>query len=154
MVNIESCFVLRNGENIKLEKEVTPEEVEIMSLQQMHTAHFTLCAMRNFMKNKARRDHDCMTAYIECTGQAAEHTEKQDDSRNTSRIWECLSPEERKQMEWQVPSPAVRLLPVVTQLRLCRTSQGSWELPFEKLTAVSNRGFTAGNLLSRMPVVY
>lgn len=39
MLEIASCFVLGNRENIKLEKQLTPEEGEIMSLQQMHTAH-------------------------------------------------------------------------------------------------------------------
>lgn len=62
MVDIESCSVLRKRENIKLEKSLTLEEGEIMSLQQMPTAHHTLRGMRSCMKNKARRDYDCTTA--------------------------------------------------------------------------------------------
>lgn len=57
MVDIDSCLVLGNRENIKLEKELTPEEGEIMSLQQMHIAHLKLHVMRNCMKNKARREY-------------------------------------------------------------------------------------------------
>lgn len=62
MVDIESRSVLRKRENIKLEKNLTLEEGEIMSLQQMPTAHHTLCGMRSCVKNKARRDYDCTTA--------------------------------------------------------------------------------------------
>ena len=35
MVDIDNCLVLGNRENIKLEKELTPEEGEVVSLQQM-----------------------------------------------------------------------------------------------------------------------
>jgi len=133
MVDIKSCFVLGNRENIKLEKELAPEEGEIVSLQQVHMALCTLHDMRKCMKNKAGREYDCMTAYTDRTGRAARHTEKQDCSRDISRTWRRLPPEERKRLvNWEMTGPlhtAAWLFPVVTQPRLCRTLQGSWEFP-------------------------
>ena len=69
-----------------------------------------------------------------------------------------FSPEERKQLVSQVMTgplhTAAWLFPVVTQPTLCRTLQGSWELPLRNWLLLATRVSLVEICFLGMPVVY